>query len=163
LNARYYEGSRGQFISQDPSFLAVGDPNKLKQVTGLDQQVFLADPQIANSTSYGRDNPITKKDPDGNCPICPDLYALFSPQVVGDRVFNADGSLSSTPQQATVNATVFVGGFLTGGAEAKAASGAAKATYSVYQGVDSAGVVRYVGITGRNALERFAEHGKAIG
>ena len=38
LNARYYSPSQGQFISQDPSFLAVGDPNKLKQVTGLDDQ-----------------------------------------------------------------------------------------------------------------------------
>jgi hypothetical protein len=65
LNARYYEGSRGQFLSEDPTFLAIGDPNKLKQVTGLDQQKFLSDPQLANSTSYARDNPITNRDPDG--------------------------------------------------------------------------------------------------
>jgi hypothetical protein len=36
LNARYYAAAQGQFISQDPSFLAVGDPKLLKQVTGLD-------------------------------------------------------------------------------------------------------------------------------
>jgi RHS repeat-associated protein len=36
LNARYYNPSQGQFISEDPSFLAVGDPTKLRQVTGLD-------------------------------------------------------------------------------------------------------------------------------
>ena len=66
LNARYYEGSRGQFLSEDPSFLAVGDPSKLRQVTGLDQRTFLADPHLANSSSYGRDNPITNKDPSGN-------------------------------------------------------------------------------------------------
>jgi RHS repeat-associated protein len=66
LNARYYDAARGQFISQDPSFLAVGDPIKLKQVTGRDQQQFLSDPQLANSSNYGRDNPITQKDPDGN-------------------------------------------------------------------------------------------------
>jgi RHS repeat-associated protein len=65
LNARYYNSSQGQFLSQDPSFLAVGDTNQLKQVTGRDQQMFLADPQLANSYSYGRDNPITQKDPDG--------------------------------------------------------------------------------------------------
>jgi RHS repeat-associated protein len=65
LNARYYEGYRGQFLSQDPTFLAIGDPKKLREVTGLDQQKFLSDPQLANSTSYGRDNPITNKDPDG--------------------------------------------------------------------------------------------------
>ena len=66
LNARYYSPSQGQFISQDPSFLAVGDPTKLKQVTGFDQQAFIADPQLANSYSYGRDNPISMKDPNGN-------------------------------------------------------------------------------------------------
>jgi RHS repeat-associated protein len=69
LNARYYESTRGQFISQDPSFLSVGDPNQVKQVTGRDQQTFLADPQLANSYNYGRDNPITNKDPNGNSPL----------------------------------------------------------------------------------------------
>src|SRR2546430_2541349 len=56
LNARYYDPNQAHFLSQDPSFLAVGEPNKLKQITGLDQQAFLADPQQMNS--YGRDNPI---------------------------------------------------------------------------------------------------------
>src|SRR6267143_2267791 len=66
LQARYYEAARGQFLSEDPSFLAVGDPNKLRQVTGVDQRTFLSDPQLANSTSYARGNPITNKDPNGN-------------------------------------------------------------------------------------------------
>src|SRR5262249_34212463 len=63
--ARYYESTRGQFLSEDPSFLAVGDPSQVKQLTGKDQQAFLSDPQQMNSTSYGRDNPITNKDPQG--------------------------------------------------------------------------------------------------
>src|SRR5262249_17421858 len=46
LQARYYEASRGQFLSQDPSFLAVGDPIKVRQVTGIDQRTFLGDPQL---------------------------------------------------------------------------------------------------------------------
>jgi hypothetical protein len=58
LNARYYESTRGQFLSEDPSFLAVGDPNAVKQVTGQDQRTFLSDPQQMNSTSYGRAIPI---------------------------------------------------------------------------------------------------------
>src|SRR6266480_3664080 len=66
LNARYYESTRGQFISQDPSFLSIGDLNAVKQVTGQDQRAFLADPQLVNSYNYGRDNPITNKDPNGN-------------------------------------------------------------------------------------------------
>jgi RHS repeat-associated protein len=66
LNARYYDNARGQFLTEDPAFLAVGDPARLKQSTGQDQQTFLSDPQQMNSTSYGRDNPITNKDPKGN-------------------------------------------------------------------------------------------------
>jgi hypothetical protein len=34
-------------------------------MTNRDQQEFLADPQLANSYSYGRDNPVTQKDPEG--------------------------------------------------------------------------------------------------
>ena len=56
LNARYYESTRGQFLSQDPSFLSVGDPNQVKSVTGQDQRLFLTDPQQMNSYNYGRDN-----------------------------------------------------------------------------------------------------------
>ena len=69
LNARYYDPSRGQFLSEDPGFLVVGDPNKLKQITGQDQRTFLSDPQQMASYSYGRDNPITNKDPNGNSPF----------------------------------------------------------------------------------------------
>jgi RHS repeat-associated protein len=65
LNARYYEGSRGQFLSEDPAFLAIGNPGQLQQLSQPDQQRFLADPQQINSYSYGRDNPITYKDPQG--------------------------------------------------------------------------------------------------
>jgi len=66
LNARYMEPSRGQFISQDPSFLAVGNSGLLRQTTGQDQLRFLSDPQQINSYSYARDNPITNKDPKEN-------------------------------------------------------------------------------------------------
>jgi RHS repeat-associated protein len=66
LNARYYNGAQGQFTSQDPTFLALGNPNQLQQMSQQDQQRFLSDPQQLNAYSYGRDNPITKKDPNGN-------------------------------------------------------------------------------------------------
>src|SRR5262249_43683515 len=45
--------------------LAIGDPARLKQLAGKDQRAFLSDPQSINSTSYGRDNPITAEDPQG--------------------------------------------------------------------------------------------------
>ena len=53
LNARYYQSSRGQFISQDPVFL--GDPKKQN----------LQNPQSLNSYSYANDNPINSSDPSG--------------------------------------------------------------------------------------------------
>ena len=65
LNARYYDGGRDQFVSEDPSFLAIGDPNQVRQDTNQEQQAYLADPQQLNSYSYGRDNPITESDPKG--------------------------------------------------------------------------------------------------
>jgi RHS repeat-associated protein len=50
LQARYYDGSKGEFLSEDPVFL--GDP----------RQQVLTDPQSLNSYSYANDNPITKSD-----------------------------------------------------------------------------------------------------
>jgi RHS repeat-associated protein len=55
LQARYYDGSKGGFLSEDPMFL--GDP----------KQQNLKDPQSLNSYSYANDNPITKSDPSGKC------------------------------------------------------------------------------------------------
>jgi RHS repeat-associated protein len=57
LQARYYDGSKGQFLSEDPVFL--GDP----------KQQVLTDPQGLNSYSYANDNPITKSDPNGRFSI----------------------------------------------------------------------------------------------
>jgi hypothetical protein len=100
LNARYYESARRQFISQDPSFLALGDPNKVNQITGLNQRAFLSDPQLANSYNYGRDNPIVRKDPDGNNPVA--LAFAIGGTFVG--VYNQlqydldSGQTSSVPQ-----------------------------------------------------------------
>jgi RHS repeat-associated protein len=66
LNARYYNPTQGQFLTQDPTFLAVGNPNQIQQLSQQNQKMVLADPQQLNSYSYGRDNPITQKDPGGN-------------------------------------------------------------------------------------------------
>jgi RHS repeat-associated protein len=53
LQARYYDSSRGQFVSEDPVFLE----NPKNQGLG--------NPQSLNSYSYANDNPITGKDPNG--------------------------------------------------------------------------------------------------
>lgn len=51
LNARYYDGNRGQFLSQDPVF--------------WETKQNLENPQSLNSYAYANGNPITNKDPDG--------------------------------------------------------------------------------------------------
>jgi RHS repeat-associated protein len=43
FNARYYSSDRGQFISQDPTFLAIGDPSTLGQLTKQDQPTLSSD------------------------------------------------------------------------------------------------------------------------
>ena len=53
LNARYYDSSRGQFLSQDPIFW--GNPKNQN----------LQNPQSLNSYSYASDNPISNSDPSG--------------------------------------------------------------------------------------------------
>ncbi len=51
MNARYYNGKIGRFVSQDPVFLAAA--------------FNLADPQSLNSYAYARNNPLVNIDPDG--------------------------------------------------------------------------------------------------
>ncbi len=65
LNARYYDGSRGQFLSEDPVFLSLGNPNQVGQLLDQSQYQLLADPQQLNAYSYSRDNPTTTSDPQG--------------------------------------------------------------------------------------------------
>ena len=57
LNARMYDGGRGQFQSQDPVFWEVG----LTQ----DGRAVMMNPQAQNSYSYALNNPITHEDPSG--------------------------------------------------------------------------------------------------
>jgi RHS repeat-associated protein len=64
LNARYYNGGRGGFISEDPVFLAIGS-QQLCQLIGGKLSGILSDPQLLNAYSYARDNPVSDKDPSG--------------------------------------------------------------------------------------------------
>lgn len=56
LNARYYDGNRGQFISQDPEFW-------------MTLEKWLFDPQNQNAYAYARNNPINLSDPSGKSAI----------------------------------------------------------------------------------------------
>jgi RHS repeat-associated protein len=77
LQARYYDGSKGDFLSEDPVFL--GDP----------KQQTLTDPQSLNSYSYGNDDPITKSDPSGRAGFAASMllgYGAGSESGPGDLV-----------------------------------------------------------------------------
>ncbi len=67
LNARYYDPQRGQFLSQDIVYLSFSSG------TDKREQIALIDPQSQNSYGYGRGNPLTLKDPEGE----------FIPLVIG--------------------------------------------------------------------------------
>jgi RHS repeat-associated protein len=63
LNARHYDGARGQFLSQDPAHLLIGGPS-FQQQFSRPLEVHLTDPQQLNSYSYARNNPLILKDPE---------------------------------------------------------------------------------------------------
>jgi RHS repeat-associated protein len=71
LNARYYDSNRGQFVSEDPSFLSA-------------DKALLADPQNLNAYSYSGDNPITFIDSKGDYPISPETGYPFERNQMGD-------------------------------------------------------------------------------
>ena len=73
LNARYYQGSRGQFMSQDPVFLTVGSKD----------HNHLSDPQSLNSYGYSRNNPLRLKDPGGKDFIEIGFSAAVGPYAAG--------------------------------------------------------------------------------
>jgi RHS repeat-associated protein len=66
MNARYYDSGMGRFVSLDPAYLAVGDNAKLKALTKLETERYLADPQLANSYSYVANNPLKYTDSTGD-------------------------------------------------------------------------------------------------
>jgi RHS repeat-associated protein len=107
LNARYYDSSRGQFISQDPTFWAL--------------KMNLNDPQSLNSYSYANDNPITKKDADGLAATVAQQIQVLQAQV---RILQGIVSLyqnGMTPQANSAFATyqsAFGGSLNTGGQSA---------------------------------------------
>ena len=66
MNARYYNPTIGKFVSVDAAFLAAGDESQIQQLTRLELQQYLSDPQGMNSYSYARNNPLTNIDATGN-------------------------------------------------------------------------------------------------
>ena len=83
MMARYQDGGRGQFVSQDPAHLMIEDP-RFEQRFGRNIQTHLADPQQLNSYGYARNNPLIYKDEKGEIP------ALLVP-IAGGALIGAGG------------------------------------------------------------------------
>jgi RHS repeat-associated protein len=66
-NARYLDTNIGKFMSQDPAFLLIGSP-QFEERYNRSLREFLFDPQLLNSYSYARNNPLNFVDRDGENP-----------------------------------------------------------------------------------------------
>jgi RHS repeat-associated protein len=80
LNARYYQSTRGQFLSEDPVFW---ENPKMQN---------MMNPQSLNSYAYANGNPITTKDPLGLWAVS---YNLLSGSVEGGLRFGGAGSFNA--------------------------------------------------------------------
>ncbi len=97
FGARYYTDSIGRFGSQDPVILALGTP-ELEQTTNRSLQEFLSDPQLLNSYSYARNNPLKMMDEEGE-------FVQLAAVVVAYAVRGAAiGAISDIGLQASINA-----------------------------------------------------------
>jgi RHS repeat-associated protein len=111
LQARYQDPQRGQFVSEDPVFQAIGDNNQVKQLAQRDQQAILSDPQQLNGYEYARDNPVTLSDPNGRIlPIILGALAVYSAaQILIDAydVYQTDYKYADVFSQDEKNQTNF--------------------------------------------------------
>jgi RHS repeat-associated protein len=97
LNARYYNGTSGKFISQDPVFWEVGMTS--------DGEAVLLNPQAQNSYAYANGNPVRFKDPSGRIAGVDDVIMfivsyLFVPRTLqADPVYESEQYAQTSKQQ----------------------------------------------------------------
>jgi RHS repeat-associated protein len=111
LNARYYNPTQGQFLSEDPTFLSVGNPTQVEGLTGENVQRYLSDPQQLNSYGYARDNPIINKDPSGDAFEVDDAAGFVGRGAIGSVTYY----LVSVATHQTPTWSGAAGAFVTGG------------------------------------------------
>jgi|CXWK01.1.fsa_nt_gi RHS repeat-associated protein len=114
LNARYHDGARGQFLSQDPSFLDIGKGKAFESKYERTLQQHLTNPQALNSYSYAHNNPITNKDPEGE--ILPLLAAAWAIAEIGLSVYDGYNAYQTNndPNASALDKSIATGGFLAG-------------------------------------------------
>ena len=127
FGARYYESSMGRFLSPDPSM----------------EGAVLELPQTWNKYSYVYNNPLSRTDPDGRCPIC--IGAVVGGVVeggfdLGKQLYNNGGHLGNV-SWGEVGANA-VGGAIAGAVAV--ATGGASLVESAVVGDVAAGVTSNV-------------------
>ena len=103
LNARYYNPTQGQFLSQDPVFWEIGLTNDGKRA--------LLNPQYGNAYAYSSDNPIISKDPSGRIAGIDDIISIGVGGLINTGIYV--GTSVSTRQPITWGGAA--GAFVTGG------------------------------------------------
>lgn len=169
--ARYYQADIGRFLSQDPVYAAMGaDGNMMRRL--------LKDPQLMNSYTYTRNNPIVLVDPDGQFAFFAPLVAFAlgnMPAIISGGAFatSAIGSVMlarsyddmTSPSASLPTRVLGAAGLAASVSPIGSAASAAKnavpaasgAATSVYNAMDDVGRTVYVGIT-NNLERRAAEH-----
>ncbi|MBX9906453.1 hypothetical protein K2X96_00975 [Patescibacteria group bacterium] len=162
LNARYYNGAQGQFMSQDPAFLDIGGPG-FEQNYQRTLQQHLKNPQALNSYSYAHNNPITLKDPDGE--VIPLILAgAWAAAEVGLSIYdgyNAYGTVND-PNATEFEKSVAVSGFAAGLIGPAGGYGSAgNKALQIYKQTNSSGQVLMKGVQNERVLNLIKDNYRA--
>jgi len=91
MQARFQDPNRGEFLSEDPVFIALGNPVQLQQLGQSNEAALLTNPQSLNAYGYAEDNPITNKDPNGRYGEISGSLVLFGIGFSGGVQFDQNG------------------------------------------------------------------------
>ena len=117
---RYYDGSTGQFNSQDPAYLDIGD-SSFEDSYQRSLRQHLSNPQALNSYSYSHNNPVVLKDEEGE--VVPLLLAAWAVTEIALSAYDvydvyktlSDPSASDTDKSFSVSGALIGLGTVGGG------------------------------------------------
>lgn len=161
LNARYYQANRGQFLSQDPSFLDIGGAGFEEKYERTLQQ-HLMNPQALNSYSYGLNNPIVNKDPEGE--IVPLILAAWAVAEIGLTAYDAYNAYQTVndPNASELDKSIALAGFAAGVIGPGGGYGAAsKQVMQLYKQTNSAGQALMKGVNNTDVLKVIKDNYRA--